>query len=241
MFGFFPFTLKIGIIPIKFFLGLFMTKTAHGAVTRMTQKYIGAHPTIKDCMRRGVVNFSALSRQICEEYDFDQFDAVLIACRRYYNRVKNQESNEKAIHRLLQRAKLRIKSPIMVVIIEKAKDLDKILSFYKAIKADKGDFHIIEGESVFTLITNTEYYQDVKDAFRNKIKKVTRDLVAISMLFDERIETTTGVVSYVYGLMAYNNINVLEEMSCWTDLVMVIHEEDLPRALKVLNFDKSDI
>jgi aspartokinase len=55
------------------------------------------------------------------------------------------------------------------------------------------------------------------------------------MTFDERLETTPGVVSFIYGLLAEHGINVVEEMSCWTELMLVVAEEDAARTIRLLN------
>ena len=55
------------------------------------------------------------------------------------------------------------------------------------------------------------------------------------MIFDEKIETTAGVVSYIYSLLSEKGINIYEEMSCWTDLMIVIDENDLGKTMNILS------
>jgi hypothetical protein len=54
------------------------------SITKQAEAYISEHPSIKDSLIKGLINYSALSREICEHLRTDRFDAVLIACRRYY-------------------------------------------------------------------------------------------------------------------------------------------------------------
>jgi aspartokinase len=205
------------------------------SVTRLSQKYIAEHPSIKDCLRKGIVNYSALSREICNHYQIERFDAVLIACRRLHRRVKAQEPLEKKILSLLKRAKIRLRNKMMVAIVEKPRDFERMLILQRQIKRDRGDFHLIEGEDSITIISNSEFSNDLKESFRGKILKLEDDLAQITMVFDAKIETTPGVVSFIYGLLADHEINVQEEMSCWTDLMMMISENDAARAMKVLS------
>jgi hypothetical protein len=203
----------------------------------LTQHFISEHPSIKDCLRRGLVNYSALARLICETLGTDRFDAVLMACRRQHAMIKDQMTQEKKVRALLKRAKIRLRNKMMVAIVEKPTDFERVYDLQKRIKRDRGDFHLIEGEEVLTLISNSDYVSDLKEAFRGKIKKVTEDLAQLTMVFDEKIETTPGVVSFIYGLLADNSINVWEEMSCWTDLMVIIEEKDAARAMHVLSLD----
>ena len=60
-------------------------------ITKLTEGYIAEHPFVKDCLKKGLINYSSLTRQICQDLNLDprkNFDAILIACRRFYNKVK---------------------------------------------------------------------------------------------------------------------------------------------------------
>ena len=46
-------------------------------------RYLSLHPFERDCLARGLINYSKLSRQICKNMNLKSFDAVLVACRRY--------------------------------------------------------------------------------------------------------------------------------------------------------------
>lgn len=205
-------------------------------ITKETEKYIAEHPGIKSCINKDLINYSALSRQICDELKIDKFDAVLIACRRYFWKHKNDPQHKNEVFSLLKNAKVMVKNKMIVAILEKPRDLEKLYIFQKKVKKKKGDFNIIEGQDVVTIITNSENASEIKEAFTSWLVKVNHNTVEIAIIFDEKIETTPGVVSYVYSLLAENNINVLEEMSCWTDLMIVIDEKDMAKAVKVLSF-----
>ena len=207
------------------------------SISRVTQRYIREHPSIADCLERGLINYSALAREICEVEKLDgAFDAVLVACRRMH--AKQQErsrvQHEKKILGLVKRSKVRIRNKIAVVIIDRPQSLYRALELQKSIRDDRGDFNLIEGEEVITVITNVDYLNKLRDLFGAKIRKMSRGLVQITMIFDESLETVSGVVAYVYRLFAEHDINIREEMSCWTDIMVVIDERDMPKAMQVI-------
>jgi len=205
------------------------------SITRLTQRYISERPSVRDCLKRGLINYSALTREICKEVGMSRFDAVLIACRRYYQRLKDKESLETKVRALLKTTKMRTRNRIVVAIVEKPRDFERLHRLQKVVRQERGDFNLIEGDQAVVVITNTEYVEEIRDAFKGRIKKLTTDLVQISMTFDERLETTPGVVSFIYGLLAEHGINVVEEMSCWTELMLVVAEEDAARSIRLLN------
>lgn len=205
-------------------------------ITKETEKYIAGHPDIKNCVQKDLINYSALSRDICSELKIGKFDAVLIACRRYFRKHKNNVSGKNEVISLLRNSKVMVKNKMIVAILEKPKDFERLYSIQKKIKKEKGDFNIIEGKDVLTLITNIEYAPEIKEQFNNWLIKINQDVAEIIIIFNEKIETTPGVVSYVYSLLAENGINVLEEMSCWTDLMIIIDDKDMADAMKILDF-----
>ena len=205
-------------------------------ITKLTEEYISGHPSIRDCVAKGLVNYSALARQICREHKIDRFDAVLIAIRRHFLKLKESETQEKDILRLLKNVKIRIRNRILVAIMDKPKDMERVYVFQKKVKREKGDFNLIEGEDKLTLVTNSKYAEEVKESFKSWLIKCSENLVQIAILFDPEIESTPGVVNHVYGLLAEKGINILEEMSCWTDLMIIVDEKDLAGAMDVLSF-----
>jgi len=204
------------------------------SVTKLVQQYIAERSSIKDCLKRGLVNYSALSREICKSAGTRQFDAVLKACRRHAQRIAGQPAHERRIMSLIRKARMRMTNKIIVAIAEKPRDFERLYTLQRDERKRGADFQLIEGNQAVVVIAVSDAEETVRDVLRGRIKKVSRGLVQIAMQFDERIESTHGVVSFVYGLLAEHGINVLEEMSCWTDLMIVIAEKDAAKAMLVL-------
>ena len=81
------------------------------SITKITEEYISNHPSIKDCLKNDLINFSSLSRRLAEELDLNlkkNFDAILIACRRYQRKLKNEEVLENKILKILKDLNLRL-------------------------------------------------------------------------------------------------------------------------------------
>ncbi|MBI3026775.1 ACT domain-containing protein, partial [Candidatus Woesearchaeota archaeon] len=69
-------------------------------ITKLTENYILEHPSIKDCLKNGLINYSSLSRQIASDLNLNpknNFDAILIACRRFTGKLKKEEIHENKI------------------------------------------------------------------------------------------------------------------------------------------------
>ncbi|MBI2144070.1 ACT domain-containing protein, partial [Candidatus Woesearchaeota archaeon] len=45
-----------------------------------------------------------------------------------------------------------------------------------------------------------------------------------------------GVFSYLSGLLSDRGINIMEAMSCWSETLFVVAEQDIAKVLDVLRF-----
>jgi len=57
----------------------------------------------------------------------------------------------------------------------------------------------------------------------------------MSIRFDERMTETPGFIVYVLKELAWHNINVVEVVSTYTELIIVLEEKDLLKSYKVIN------
>ena len=208
-------------------------------ITKLTEAYIAEHPFVKDCLKKGLINYSSLTRQICIDLNLNpkkNFDAVLIACRRYYGKIKTEATTEKKILDILRNSKIEVKNKISAIVLEKDIVFSNLLDLEKEAKKALETFHIIEGATAITIITSSDFGKKVNKIFINKIIKENVNLVEVILKSPKQIETTSGVVSYLYSLLGENNINIYETLSCWTDTIFLIEEKDLSKVMEFLRF-----
>jgi len=208
-------------------------------VTRITEEYILSHPFVKDCLKRGLINYSSLARQICKETELNlkkNFDAVLIACRRFYRKIRTEASIERKILDILRESKLEIRNKISSIILEKDINYNNLFEIEKEAKKSLETFHIVEGTSTVTVIASGEFSKKAKQVFRNKIVRESPHLVEVILKSPREIVTTAGVVSYLFSLFGENAINVFDTLSSWTDTIFLIEEKDLSRVMELLRF-----
>ena len=111
-----------------------------------------------------------------------------------------------------------------------------MLSLKKRKRINEDTFYAIEGTKVFTIITSEKYLEDLNKMFNENIIKTSKNLALITLKHPKEMETTPGVVSFLYSIFAEHGINIVETMSCWTDTIFIISEEDIPMIMKFLKF-----
>jgi len=207
-------------------------------ITKLAEKYILNSPSVKNTLKKGLINYSSLARQILKDSNLGKknFDAVLIACRRYYHKIKSEALNEEKVLDILKRSKVEIKNKVIAIVLEKDIYMPNLLNIENKIKKQNEIIRIIEGSSAVTVITSEEFLSGISRLFKNKIIKKNLNLVEVILKSPKEIETTAGVISYVYSLLRENNININETLSCWTDTLFLIEEKDLNRVMELLKF-----
>lgn len=205
----------------------------------LTEKYLQEHPSIKDCLKNNLVNYSKLSRKISKDLSIEKkssIEAILVACRRYSLKLKKEKSLEDKILKLLKKTELEIKNKIVVVIINKRIYEENLFAIEKKIRGNSDAFYAIEGVNVFTIIASEKYLGELNKLFKKNIINISKNLAMVVLKSPESLENTPGVVSYLYSLFGERGINIIETMSCWTDTIFVISEKDIPSVMNFLKF-----
>ena len=207
--------------------------------TEITEEYIRKHPSIQDCLKKRIINYSSLARRIAEETEITKkssIEAILIAARRYAVKIKNEKINEDAIIRLLKDAELDVKTRSVVVVIDKDIYPDSLIDLEKDAKKNRDFIHIIEGVKTITILTTERYLNKIKQKFSRSIIKEYSNLATLIIKTSQDIEAIPGVMSHLYSLLGNRGINIIETMSCWTDTILVIDEKDVSSAMEVFRF-----
>lgn len=204
--------------------------------TELTEKYISEHRSIKGCLKKGLINYSALSRIIARDLDIEKTsskEAILIAARRFREKIKSKAEDEAM--KLFKNSNTEIKNSIVVFTLEKNIYPDSLIEIEKQIKKKNELFFSIEGTKTITIIIQKQNKSMVKERFKNNIigKKESLSLITIT---SKGIGKTPGAVSYISGQFYENEVNIEEFMSCHDDTLIVINSKDIGKIMRFLNF-----
>jgi len=212
-----------------------MTKST----AELTIEYIKEHPHIKCCLKKGLVNYSSLARLISKELKIEKKTsnaAILIAARRFQEKLKKELGDERKIKTLLSESEIEIKNKINVFIMSKEANLDFIEELQKMIRKKSGTMFILEGSDNYTIIVQEKYANKIEEKYSNNIIKHHKDLALINFKTPQEVEEIIGVVSYLTSLFAENGVNIIELLSCWRDTLFVIDTKDVNKTISFLNF-----
>ena len=94
----------------------------------LARDYIEKHPLIRESLKRGLVNYSSLSREILEESGLvgKGFDAVKVACMRYSDEISGEA---KDVRDILGKSKISVNNKRFVIHLDP--DYYKVMDLLK--------------------------------------------------------------------------------------------------------------
>lgn len=200
-------------------------------IQNIVRKYVDMNPHVKNTLRIDLINLSKLSRAIISEkrLDDNDFDAVLVALRRIKESLKHFSFLK--ISKLLKETSSRVENKICVIITDNYIHSETI----SQIKRHDPSIIVIEGYSGKTIVTSDRNKEMIVEKMKNHILKVQDNQIKITLVSPENLEVIPGVISHIYSLLSENGINISETMSCFKDTILIIHENDLNKALDLLS------
>lgn len=206
------------------------------SLAEKTRVYIDAHPSVKDCVSKGLVNYSSLARAIMKELDLDNEEAVMIACRRYASKMGVSTDHEISILNILKDSRLEMRTKTCIVTAKNDWSvLHKMDNLFKDLWNEDSIMQIVQSASAVTIIADKMLKERIIDTVgRFNILKIRENLVEITVKSPEKIVETSGVIAYLITNLSDAGINIEETVSCHTDTVFIVGEYDMINAYSVL-------
>lgn len=202
----------------------------------VVRDYIDTHPSIKDGMRMGIINLSALARKIMDEKDLKSEEAALMACRRYELDPKTR-INEDAILKVLRRSKLEIRTKVVTMTVRPSWQMyGKLEKTMSALRGRDHNLHVIQGTGSVTLIMDGAVHKEVLEILgEEEVLNQGKDLVELIVNSPDVIEDVPGIMAFLASSLSSKGINFLEVISCYKDTMFVIEQKDMMQAFDTLN------
>lgn len=187
------------------------------STAKRVRDYLRNKPYILEALEKDIVNLSSLSRIIGKELQIDSLIAIKAALRRFSQELqKHKRRREERVLKVLKGSSITLQDGVNVVISRKP---------------------LIAKAKLSMGLDDTNIY------LVDKLERISeKDLLSThkncGMLIinsPPEIEETPGVVAYLTSILAEQNINVIEFVSCYTYTVLVIDRKDTLRTYELLS------
>lgn len=208
------------------------------SIAAQTQHYIAQHPYLKECIKRGLVNYSALAREVCGTLGVPVTKAVVVAASRYARRLSKQRSHERQLESVLRRAKLTIRGRMLVAGVRRDEDRRRITALHSAIR-DAGDhLTVVEGLEMVSLATDSSHKALIRSTFRGRVHTLLDNVAQVALASSTQAMFMPGLSGYVLSRIASFGVNVIEEYTCAGEHLFIVQESDLPKVLQALQVSR---
>jgi len=210
------------------------------SVSQVVRNLIKARPMVYDGLIEGVISHAALAEHLQKDIEKEigtpiKLPAIVMAIRRYSEileeSVKIRKKDFKFNSEIIMKTGLAD-----LTIVKSPSCLEKLKKIYSLVNYERGDtLNIIQGNYEITIVISERYLSRLKDILKGeKILNVEKDLVSLSISFSSDFLHTPGILSKVIRKLAWENINIYENISTMTELIYIINNRDSVRAYQAL-------
>ena len=186
-------------------------------IANNVRNHLRNKPYLLEALEKGIVNLSELARQIQKELKTNDTSAIKAALRRYSEELKkHKRKREEKVLQLLKRSNIAVYDRKSVMITSKE------IASKNSMKVD--------------LLDKFVYLLDRSNLPERINALVKHDNCTMIVIHSpEELEATPGVVAFLATLLAEQNVNIIEFISCWTETIVVVEKKDSLKTYEVLS------
>ncbi len=210
------------------------------SISNIVRKVITTHPSLLDCIKLDIVNYSSLARLLVDEVrkvgGFKEVgvNAVKMGIIRFSEMLKAETSTDDVIRNILAETTVELQTDLKLITLRKEIMLARLKDFISVITQARF-FQLTQGTRTFTLVISEDVGREVTKFFgREFIEDVINDQAAIILISPKDIISVPGVVSYITSLLSWHGINITQIISCYVDTILVLNRGDVLRAYDLI-------
>ena len=196
---------------------------------------VDARPALQDALIEDIVNYASLAVKLeprveAEIGDTVKRSAIIMALRRYSETLKGKTQSTE-VFRLSR--EIVLKTDICdVSILKTPSGYDKIKEVYNLVNYEKGEtLNVIHGNQEITVVISQKHLDSLLDLLKGeRVMNVERDLVSVSLNLSKDFLYTPGILSLATRKLAWENINIFENISTMSELIFILSQKDAVRA-----------
>jgi hypothetical protein len=190
--------------------------------------YLAARPAIVECLRLGIVNYSALAREMGPP---TARDALVQALRRYQARLKRERSAEDKLARVLQRVEVVIRTNVTLV------QLIRVLSeseWHRLLEYRKTNLlHVFECETRSIVVCSSDSIHELPPSIRSG-GAIVPSLAQVSLRHLADVAKLPGVLARLLGILAQHDVLVVETVTCVGEQLLYVESRDIQRIMGLI-------
>lgn len=199
---------------------------------------IKSYPFIEEGLSEGIINYSAFTRKVKPQIEKKLYKSVkngtiVMALKRISDKLIKQKSSKTTINL----SDLTVRSNLSEYTFLNSDTLpEKIRLLFNNIGSKRDILCALsEGVRETTFIASSAYAGEIKKLFRSEamVSGIT-NVSSITIRLPEETIYTPGVYYQILKRLAFENINVIEVLSTYSELTVILEMKDIDKAFSVL-------
>jgi hypothetical protein len=211
------------------------------SIGKITEELINRSPFLREAMTDDLINISALARKLKPEIEERvgkevNEGAVVMAIKRMtpglYHRL-----NVKIVNIMGELGDFLVRSNLTDYTYENSESLkSKQTELIQEINKDNDTFFTLcKGVSETTFIFSAQHSEMVEQIFKSeRLKSNTKDLASVTVKLPLINTEIYGIYYYILKHLAWDGINIVEVVSTSNEFTVVVKQDDIDKAFKIL-------
>ncbi len=208
-------------------------------IPETVDQIISGSPFLEEALNEGIINYSALARKIKPEVERRllkdvQQGAILMALRRLAKKFAPDGTLKKIIH---SNNNLIVRSNLIELVIANTEfTIGMHKNLIKLVEQEEQYFMTItEGVFETTIIASSDLHEQIKTLIPiEKFISELTNLSSITIHLPTSNVYSPGLYYFFLKALAWEGINIIEVVSSYTELTIVLENKDVDRAFSVL-------
>jgi hypothetical protein len=211
------------------------------SIGKITEDIINRSPFLRESMTEGLVNVSALARKIQPEIEEisgkDVKEGAIVMAIKRMSPGLYHKLNVKIKNVLGDLGDFLVRSNLSDYTYQNSETLgNKQSEFLRLVNSESDSFFALcRGVSETTIITGDKHRETIERIFQNeKLITSTQNLASISVKLPRINTEIYGIYYYILKQLAWEGINIIEVISTANEFTIIVAQDDVDKAFKIL-------
>jgi|SRR3989338_4057765 len=207
-------------------------------ISRTVESIVEENAFIEEGIIRGIINYVALAEELQPRISKImkikvEISAIVMALRRLREKLKKS-----VFHRpkFSTNADILITSDLFEVTFQKSSyTLELLRDIYKCIDPERDFIALTHGRMEITLISNKRNKEKIMQLIeKERIVKEIKELASLGITLPAKAIDESGYFYLITRAFAWEGIPLVELISTFTELHIIVHENYVPKAFIIL-------
>jgi DNA-binding transcriptional ArsR family regulator len=209
------------------------------SAAEIVENLVKASPLLEDGLARGIISYSALARDLRPQIEEKLLKsvgrgAIVMALKRTSNKLKTKR---KVTQQVINLSGITARSNLAeLTYLNSDTIIEKHKKVFLASEKRKDIFcNLSQGVRETMLIVGEEILAEMEKIFADErlVAKI-KNLSSITILLTKETVSTPGVYYSILKLLAWNEINIIDVISTYSELTIILSNNDIDRAFSIL-------